>query len=262
MQEELEIVDTECLESAGFVDTNGDISEDIRDTIKDKRMVDRPTTEKIARKEAASDVEKVARKDYNRLMKKYKEQQKMLNSLKMEEKMELREQFKHLAQTGRKRKYTPLRMKNRIIDYFATVRAKNKPPTKSGLMVHLKMHRDQFYAYSSYPEFKSIMEQTAQMMENWYEESLILNKYNNSGIQFALKNRFGWTDTQTVRVEDGVNAEDMLIRKIEALAPQLVGFFQKSNEDDERRQIAHDTAKIIEVSYEVSDEQYAERGNE
>jgi hypothetical protein len=149
----------------------------------------------------------------------------MLNSLKKSEKMEIREHFKHLSQSGRRRKYTPLKMKNKIIDYFATIQAKNRPPTISGLMTHLKMHRDQFYAYSGYPEFKDIMEQTRNMMENWYEESLVLGKYNGSGVQFALKNRFGWTDTQIIKHEETVD-ERQLIAKIESLAPELASLFQ------------------------------------
>lgn len=166
------------------------------------------------------------RREYNLLMKKYREQQKMLNSLKKSEKLEIREHFKHLTQAGRRRKYTPLTMKNKIIDYFATIQAKNRPPTISGLMTHLKMHRDQFYTYANYPEFKDIMEQTRNMMENWYEESLVLGKYNGSGIQFALKNRFGWTDTQTIRHEEVVD-EKQLIAKIESLAPELALVFQQ-----------------------------------
>lgn len=165
-----------------------------------------------------------ARREYNLLMKKYREQQKILNSLKKSEKLEIREHFKHLSPVGRRRKYTPTTMKNKIIDYFATIQAKNRPPTISGLMTHLKMHRDQFYAYSGYPEFKDIMEQTRNLMENWYEESLVLGKYNGSGVQFALKNRFGWTDTQTVDVKQHTD-ERMLIAKIESLAPELAAIF-------------------------------------
>lgn len=180
----------------------------------------RELTEEDIKKESLTH----ARASYNKLLKKYKEQQKMLNSLKMEEKLELREKFKHLSAAGRRRKYTPLKIKNKIIDYFATIQAKNRPPTVSGLMTHLKMHRDQFYAYSNYPEFKDIMEQTRNMMENWYEESLVLGKYNGQGIQFALKNRFGWTDTMTVKNENIVD-EKQLIAKIESLAPELASLF-------------------------------------
>jgi hypothetical protein len=169
-------------------------------------------------------IETQAQRDYKLLKRKYEKQAKDLERLMAEEKMALRDEFKGVG-AGRKRKYTPNRMKNRIIDYFAKIIAMNRPPSKSGLMAHLKMHRDQFYTYASYPEFKDIMEQTSLMIENWYEEALILNKYSGSGIQFALKNRFGWADTQVLRVEN-LNDEQSLIRKIESLAPELVGFFQ------------------------------------
>lgn len=176
---------------------------------------------------------------YNKLKKKYKEQQKALNALKMEEKLALRADF-NAAKAGRKRKYTPLRMQNRIIDYFATVLSKNKPPTISGLMNHLHMNRDQFYTYEKYPEFKDIMEKTRNMMENWLEESLIMGRGNPQGIQFTLKNRFGWADTQVIRHETDTN-EDHLIRKIEALAPDLIGFFKATGK------ILHQIPETIEA---------------
>jgi hypothetical protein len=202
-----------------------------------------------------NDLAKVSKSDYNRLQAKYKEQQKILKSLKLEEKLEIREKFKHLT-GGRKRKYTPLRMKNRIIDYLAQIAATSRPPTISGLMAHLKMHRDQWYAYQSYPEFKDIMEQTKNVMENWYEESLVLGRFNGTGIQFALKNRFGWTDTQIVKNEM-INGEDMLIRKIEALAPEIAGFFQRSVITE---QVEYKPLRVVEG--EFTDQQYEERGNE
>lgn len=194
-------------------------------------------------------VEISARQAYLKLKKKYEEQKKMLKMLTAEEKFEIKDQFKGIN-GGRKRKYTPAKMKNRIVDYFARMKAMNRPPTKSGLMVHLKMHRDQFYQYASYPEFKDIMEQTAVMIENWYEEALILNKYSASGLQFALKNRFGWTDTQTIRHEDGGNVEENLVRKIEALAPELAGFF-KANTD---RLAIESKQKVIDVSLEEAND--------
>lgn len=170
-----------------------------------------------------------SRREYNLLMKKYREQQKILNSLKKSEKLEIREHFKNLSPTGRRRKYTPLTIKNKIVDYFATVMAKNKPPTVSGLMVHLKMHRDQFYAYSGYPEFKEIMEQTKNLMENWYEESVALGRFNPSGLQFVLKNRFGWTDTVNVKQEVTLD-EKQLVARIESLAPELAELFSTAGQ--------------------------------
>lgn len=197
---------------------------------------------------------KSARNDYKKLLKKYKEQQKIISELKANEKFELREQFKNLG-AGRKKKYTPLRLKNKIIDYFAKMKALDRPPTKSGLMVHLKMHRDQFYQYAGYPEFKDIMEQTATMIENWYEEALILNKYSGSGIQFALKNRFGWTDTQTVQVNNTTD-EKQLISKIESLAPELAEIFKNYASTERAKTIEHKTIEAEVISNGSSFEDY------
>jgi hypothetical protein len=202
-------------------------------------------------------IELSARQAYIRLKKKYTEQQKMLKQLTAEEKFEFKDSFRNLG-GGRKKKYTPAKMKNKIIEYFAKMKAMSRPPTKSGLMVHLKMHRDQFYQYATYPEFKDIMEQTATMIENWYEEALILNKYNASGIQFALKNRFGWTDSTTLKLEQN-NSEDNLVRKIESLAPELAGFF-KAMSDKMSAEV--DIPKQIMIEAEFTDEDFELRGNE
>ncbi len=209
------------------------------------------------REKKTNEIELSARQAYLKLKKKYTEQQKMIKQLTAEEKFEFKEQFKNLG-GGRKKKYTPAKMKNKIIEYFARMKALNRPPTKSGLMVHLKMHRDQFYQYATYPEFKDIMEQTATMIENWYEEALILNKYSASGIQFALKNRFGWTDTTTVKHEQ-LNSEDNLVRKIESLAPELAGFFKAMGD---RANLEIEPPKQIVMEAVFTDEDFELRGNE
>lgn len=198
--------------------------------------------EENLRTKRTNEVELSARQAYLKLKKKYDEQKKMLKMLTAEEKFEIKEQFSGLA-AGRKRKYTPAKIKNKIVEYFAKMKATNRPPTKSGLMVHLKMHRDQFYQYGTYPEFKDIMDQTAAMIENWYEEALILNKYSATGIQFALKNRFGWTDTQVIKTEQAID-EGSLVARIEALSPELAAIF--SNRPQPVIEATYDDLKLIE----------------
>jgi len=163
---------------------------------------------------------------YAKLKKIYKEEKALMTDAKRIEKFNIRTNFAGMASSGgRPKKYTPIRLKNKIIDYFAMISATHRPPTVSGLMVHLKMNRDQFYHYYTYPEFKDIMEQTKNMMENWNEEALVLAKHNTAGIMFALKNRFGWKDLQSVETTVQIQ-EDQLIHRIAALAPDLVGFIQ------------------------------------
>lgn len=152
---------------------------------------------------------------------------------------------------GRKKKYTPQKLKNRIIDYFAEIMVLNKPPTVSGLMVHLKMNRDQFYQYAQYPEYRDIMEHAKNIMENWLEERLVLSKTNPSGLIFALKNRFNWKDTQTIEHEGQDLTEAELIHRIAALAPDMIQHILKTppqiqNKVDERAAATVD-AEILEL---------------
>jgi hypothetical protein len=173
----------------------------------------------------ATDIRQERLRDkYLGMKKAYKKKEMELEERKLAEKFKIRQDFKGLATSrGRPKKYTVTRMKNKIIDYFAMIKALDKPPTVSGLMMHLQMHRDQFYHYYEYPEFKPVMEQTKLLIENWAEERICLSKYNPSGLIFVLKNRFGWKDLTSVE-QVAVTPEDQLIARITALAPDLLGY--------------------------------------
>lgn len=164
-----------------------------------------------------------SREAYRKMRKEYKKKEKEFLESTAKERFAIRDSFKGLNQVGRKKKYTPITLKNKIIDYFAMIKALDKPPTVSGLMVSLKMHRDQFYQYAEYPEFRPIMEQTKLLIENWAEERVSLSKYNPSGLIFVLKNRFGWKDLTSVE-QMAITPEDQLIARITALAPGLLGY--------------------------------------
>ena len=164
-----------------------------------------------------------AREKYRKMRKEYKKKEAEFLESTAKERFAIRDSFKGLNPAGRKKKYTPITLKNKIIDYFAMIKAMDKPPTVSGLMIHLKMHRDQFYCYADYPEFRPIMEQTKLLIENWAEEKIVLSKYNPSGLIFVLKNRFGWKDLTSVE-QMAITPEDQLIARITALAPGLLGY--------------------------------------
>ena len=68
---------------------------------------------------------------------------------------------------GRPKRYTPTKFRNRINDYFATCEKKECYPNIKGMMLHLGMAKDQFYAYDKYPEMKPIVEWARTVMEDW-----------------------------------------------------------------------------------------------
>lgn len=210
----------------------------------------------IKKKRTNQDQEESSRAIYRKQLKEYKSKIKELEEKVDKERFAIRDAFRGMNQpAGRKKKYTPITLKNRIIDYFAMIKALDRPPTVSGLMVHLKMHRDQFYQYYEYPEFRPVMEQTKLLIENWAEEKVVLSKYNPSGLIFVLKNRFGWKDTQTVETTS-LTPEDQLIARIAALAPGLLGYVGGNSvvldaqiEEDKAREEIGEVPSIDFVEY-------------
>ena len=68
-----------------------------------------------------------------------------------------------LQKTGRKRTFTPTRMRNEINKYLSWCEENDRVPSIKGLMIHLKMHKSQFYTYCEYPEFTDLMEQAREL---------------------------------------------------------------------------------------------------
>ena len=125
---------------------------------------------------------------------------------------------------GRKKRFTPTKMKNSINSYFEWCEKEDEIPSIKGLMIHLKMYRDQFYTYLEYPEFKDIMEHARLVISNWIESDI----YNTKGIAAGkiayAKNVHGWADkidTQSTVTQTVITKEQATAR-IEMLAPQLL----------------------------------------
>lgn len=125
---------------------------------------------------------------------------------------------------GRKKKYTPTTIRNAINKYFAFCETQDEMPSIKGLMIHLKMYKDQFYQYLQYPEFTDIMEHTRLIIAHWAENDVYTTKGLAAGKVAYMKNVHGWSDkletsntsTTTVISVDQAKA------KIEMLAPQLL----------------------------------------
>lgn len=133
------------------------------------------------------------------------------------------------AKAGRKKKYTPTKMKNEINRYFGWCETEDRVPSIKGLMIYLKMYRDQFYTYLEYPEFTSIMEHARLIIAEWCENDVYNTKGQATGKIAYMKNVHEWsekTESQTT-VKQVITAEEARA-KIEMLAPKLLEVLQNT----------------------------------
>ena len=131
---------------------------------------------------------------------------------------------------GRKKRYTPTRMKNGINKYFDHCETEDEIPSIKGLMIYLKMYKDQFYQYLQYPEYTDIMEHARMIICNWIEEDIYKTKGMAAGKLAYVKNLHGWSEkieTQNQTTQTVINVEQARA-KIEMLAPKLLELM-KSN---------------------------------
>lgn len=135
------------------------------------------------------------------------------------------------SNAGRKKKYTPTKMKNAINKYFEVCEETDDIPSIKGLMIHLKMYKDVFYAYLDYPEFSSMMEQARMMIANWIETDIYKTKGIAAGKIAYAKNLHGWSDKidTTSTVTKTVITVDQARAKIEMLAPKILELLKNSN---------------------------------
>lgn len=134
------------------------------------------------------------------------------------------------AKRGRKKKYTPTKMKNEINRYFDFCETEDRVPSIKGLMIFLKMYRDQFYTYLEYPEFTSIMEHARLIIAEWCENDVYNTRGQAAGKIAYMKNVHEWsekTESQTT-VKQIVSADEARA-KIEMLAPKLLEVLKSSN---------------------------------
>ena len=89
-------------------------------------------------------------------------------------------------------------------DYFTACESKDKPPTVTGLALHLGLcRRSSLAEYEKRPEFLYSVKRAKLRIEEYYESQLTTAK-NPTGAIFMLKN-FGWRDKQCVQHEGGIN---------------------------------------------------------
>lgn len=134
--------------------------------------------------------------------------------------IKLMPQIGRLQKTGRKRTFTPTRMRNEINKYLSWCEENMRVPSIKGLMIHLKMHKSQFYTYCEYPEFTDLMEQARLVISEWCENDVYHTHGAASGKIAYMKNIHGWTEkieqetTRILTVDEAKAKLEMLLPKI------------------------------------------------
>lgn len=123
---------------------------------------------------------------------------------------------------GRPRKYEkPEQMQKAIDEYFIETHNEQRPPTITGLTLHLGFNeRHALLNYEGYDEeFYSTIKRAKTRVEMYHEERL--SSKNPAGHIFALKN-FNWSDKQEHihGVTDELGALLMKIGKVDDLRPE------------------------------------------
>lgn len=135
---------------------------------------------------------------------------------------------KSITRVGRKRTYTPTRMRNEVNRYLSWVEENDRVPSIKGLMIHLKMHKTQFYTYCEYPEFENIMEQARLVIAEWCENDVYRTPGAASSKIAYMKNLHGWTEkieetsNKTISIDDARS-------KLELLLPQLMAKIKQAS---------------------------------
>jgi hypothetical protein len=126
---------------------------------------------------------------------------------------------------GRKKKYTPTRMRNGINKYFEHCEEMDEVPSIAGMMIYLKLYKDAFYKYLQYPEFEDMMEHARLVIKHWVETDVYSSKGMCAGKIAYMKNVHDWsekvnnnTDVTISKVTSVEEAESRLAE----LAPRLL----------------------------------------
>lgn len=101
----------------------------------------------------------------------------------------------------------PEELEDSVNEYFELCKNDNKPPTMSGLGLHLGFSsRASLLNYRvapGYEDFAPIIKDAKMRVESYTEEKLITDK-SVHGKMFSLSNNFGWASKQEIitRMED------------------------------------------------------------
>ena len=148
---------------------------------------------------------------------------------------------------GRKKKYTPTRMKNEINRYFEHCETNDLVPSIKGMMIFLKMYKDMFYTYLKYPEFTDLLEHARMIISDWAEADVYNTPGQAAGKIAYMKNLQGWSDKLETKNESEVrtisSVEEARLT-IKTLAPQLLELLKSEQVSG---QIANETIEEAEI---------------
>ena len=106
---------------------------------------------------------------------------------------------------GRPLKFKSVEALEEMIEgYFCDCDEKGRPYTVSGLAVFLDCDRQTLLNYEKKKEFFGTLSRAKTAIEAYAEECLFTAR-NTTGIQFNLKNNFGWKDKQEIKQTGQVN---------------------------------------------------------
>lgn len=127
---------------------------------------------------------------------------------------------------GRPRLYnTPEEFQTKCDEYFALCDQTEKPYTVPGLAYHLGFeHRNVFNQYGrDYPEFKGTVSRARARIEAQRAGQLIEREGSTQGLQFDLKNNFGYFDRQEIDVSGKISISGDLEKKLNDAMQQAEG---------------------------------------
>lgn len=97
----------------------------------------------------------------------------------------------------------PAVLRERIEDYFTTIKEENRPATMSGLALHLNISRPTLANYEKHYPLNSNLFGAIKMARARVEASLdekLVSGMPATGMIFNLKNNFGWKDQHQLDV--------------------------------------------------------------
>lgn len=154
---------------------------------------------------------------------------------------------------GRKKKYTPTRMKNEINRYFEHCENNDLVPSIKGMMIFLKMYKDMFYTYLKYPDFTDLLEHARMIISEWAETDVYNTPGQAAGKIAYMKNLHGWSDKLETKNESEVrqiSSVEEARRTITALAPQLL---EALKSEQLTNQLANEKIEEAEIVEEKKD---------
>jgi KaiC/GvpD/RAD55 family RecA-like ATPase len=122
-------------------------------------------------------------------------------------------------------------MLNGINRYFEYCETTDDMPSIKGMMIHMKMYRDDFYRYAKDGRYAEMLEQARLIIDHWAERAVWESKGMAAGKIAYMKNVHSWAekiDTNNVTEIRKVSVEEATSR-IKMLAPLLLDVLKSQN---------------------------------